>query len=273
MGKFEGILICTDLDGTLYRNDKSVSEENKKAIEYFKSEGGYFTFVTGRMPYTAIPVYEEVCPNAPVGCINGGGVYDFQKQEYIWKVTLEESFVELVEAVDVNVPGVGIQPNAFHELYFSKDNPAMKWFRAITGAPNLKADYRNMDCELAKVVFGTLNEDEMSEMIAVLNTHPLAEKFDFIRSEKSLYEILPKGIGKGTAVEKLCQHLGIQQRKTIAIGDYFNDISMFETAGVAIAVENACPEAKEAADFVTVSNEEDAIARVIYDLEKGVFGI
>ena len=44
MGKFDGILICTDLDGTLYKNDKTISEENKEAIEYFKREGGYFTF-------------------------------------------------------------------------------------------------------------------------------------------------------------------------------------------------------------------------------------
>ena len=50
MKKFEGILLCTDLDGTLYRNDKSISPENRKAIEYFKREGGCFTFITGRMP-------------------------------------------------------------------------------------------------------------------------------------------------------------------------------------------------------------------------------
>ena len=41
MGKFDGVLICTDLDGTLFREDKTVSRENLDAIEYFKSEGGY----------------------------------------------------------------------------------------------------------------------------------------------------------------------------------------------------------------------------------------
>ena len=50
MGKFDGVLICTDLDGTLLRNDKSISADNKAAIDYFKAEGGRFTFVTGRTP-------------------------------------------------------------------------------------------------------------------------------------------------------------------------------------------------------------------------------
>ena len=73
MKKFEGILFCTDLDGTLLRSDKTLSKRNLEAIEYFKSEGGLFTFVTGRMPCTALNLYNTVKPNAPIGCINGGG--------------------------------------------------------------------------------------------------------------------------------------------------------------------------------------------------------
>ena len=52
------------------------------------------------------------------------------------------------------------------------------------------------------------------------------------------------------------------------MGDYNNDISMFEVAGIGIAVSNACEETLKAADFVTVSNEEDAIAEIIYNIEK-----
>ena len=69
MGKFDGILICTDLDGTLLRSDKTISRENLEAIEHFKSEGGYFTFITGRMPYFVGDMLEKARPNAPFGCI------------------------------------------------------------------------------------------------------------------------------------------------------------------------------------------------------------
>ena len=82
MGKFDGILICTDLDGTLYNSDResrTISKENLNAIEYFKSEGGYFTIVTGRMPCFSDEAYNAVKPNCPFGCINGGGLYDHRK--------------------------------------------------------------------------------------------------------------------------------------------------------------------------------------------------
>lgn len=68
MGKFDGILMCTDLDGTLLRNDKSISQENLAAMEYFKAEGGWFTFITGRMPHYAMYICDAVKPNVPFGC-------------------------------------------------------------------------------------------------------------------------------------------------------------------------------------------------------------
>ena len=65
MGRFDGVLFCTDLDGTVLTSEKTVSKENHDAIEYFKSEGGYFTFITGRMPCTSAKICEMLNPNAP----------------------------------------------------------------------------------------------------------------------------------------------------------------------------------------------------------------
>ena len=90
MNKFKDILICTDLDGTLLRSDRSLARENVEAIEYFKSEGGRFTFITGRMYFFVKEMYDMVKPNAPVGTINGGALYDFEKEKYTFlqKLTL-----------------------------------------------------------------------------------------------------------------------------------------------------------------------------------------
>lgn len=273
MGRFDGILICTDLDGTLLKNDSTISDENVAAIEYFKQEGGCFTFVTGRMPFFVSDIYNRIKPNAPFGCVNGGGLFDHVAQKYIWTAEMSDEVLELVTLIDERFPKIAIQVNTFEHTYFCTENHIMQWFRQKTGLPNLVKGYREIDEPIAKIVLGGEDDDGLLEMEAVLKTHPVFEKFDFIRSEKNFFEILPKGIEKGVSIVKLADFLNIDIQKTIAIGDYNNDISMMRAAGIGIAVENACREAKEAADFVTVSNEEHAIAKVIEDLENGKYSV
>ena len=273
MGKFNGILICTDLDGTLLRNDKTISKENIAAIEYFKQEGGIFTFVTGRMPFYVSDIYNTIKPNVPFGCINGAGLFDYLRGEYIWTDVMPNGVNELIDCIDLKFPNVGIQVNTFYRTYFCKENLTMKKFREVTKLENIVSDYKDVKEPVAKIIFGSEDNAEILKIEETLRTHPLAEHFSFIRSEKTLFEILPKGTGKGTSIVKLCDYLNLNINKTIAIGDYNNDISMFEAAKIGIAVSNACAEALEAADFITVSNEENAVAQVICDLENEKYSL
>ena len=268
MGKFDGILICTDLDGTLLRKDKTISQENLSAIEYFKSVGGYFTFITGRMPYYAMDTCNAIKPNVPFGAVNGGGIYDHVAKEYIWTRELPKSVFPLIQHIEKTFPAVGIHANAFNRTYFTRYNAVIRRFRAIVNLPDLVCHYSQVEEPIAKIIFGIETEEEMQAVQKAITAHPLAGEFDFIRSERTLLEILPKGIHKGVAINKLAEYLGTD--KTVAIGDYNNDISMFQAAKIGVAVANACPEALAAADYVTVSNEQHAIARVIADLESGV---
>ncbi len=269
MGKFEGILICTDLDGTLLRNDKTVSRENLEAIEYFKSEGGYFTFVTGRMPCSATRILETVKPNAPIGCINGGGVFDHRTGQYLWKRPISRDVLEMVEYVDHTCLGVGIQVNTFDTIYFAKDNSAMELFREQTNAPNLVCHYREVEGDLAKIVFGDRTPGAIPRLDAALKCHPMADRFDLISSDPMLYEILPKGSNKGVVLPKLAEILSIDPAGIIAVGDYSNDVEMIRAAAMGIAVANATEDAKAVAKHITVSNQEHAIARIISDIESG----
>ena len=269
MGRFDGILICTDLDGTLYKNDKSVSEENLEAIRYFKSEGGYFTFITGRMPYYAGKALGLIEPNAPFGCINGGGLYDHLKKDYVWNTELDREAFTLVEHIEKTFPEVGIQVSSLYHTFFYRFNDAMHAFRARAELPDLRSHYRDITEPIGKVFFATFSEEEIRAVENELRAHPLADKFEFIRSERSLFEILPKGVNKGISITKLADHLNIDISKTIAVGDYNNDVPMLKAAGLGVAVSNACKEALEVADLVTVSNEESAIARIINELGEG----
>jgi Cof subfamily protein (haloacid dehalogenase superfamily) len=208
-------------------------------------------------------------PNAPVGCINGGGIYDFERNEYLWTMTLPRDATELVGAVIDGVPEVGVQMNALDKIYFCRENERMAKFRRFTGSPNITGDYKTLDVPVAKVVFGSDSEEEINRIAGILRNHPRSAEFDYIRSERTLYEILPKGSSKGNLLPRLAEILGVKMSRTVAVGDYNNDVSMIEDAGVGIAVANAVEEAKAAADIVTVSNEEHAIARIIEEIECG----
>ncbi len=272
MKKFEGMLFCSDLDGTLLvRGD--VSPENLEAIEYFKKEGGIFTFVTGRMPYFVSTIYNKVQPNAPFGCINGGGIYDHREQRYLWTQELSHDVLELVDYAVRRFPEVGVQINAFDHLWFCRESQTMEDFRRATKVPHLVCDYHNFSDPIAKILFGDRNWDAIRRLREDLEAHPLAPSFGFVSSEPAFCEILPKGLSKGTLLEKLAELLNISMDKTIAIGDYQNDIAMLQKAKLGFAVANACQSAKDAADFVTVSNREHAIARVIEGLDRGEFPI
>ena len=272
MKKFDGILICTDLDGTLLQTDKSISKQNKDAINYFMENGGLFTFVTGRMPFAASSFYEELRPNAPIGCVNGGALFDFSTGKYVWQRELDTLALEIVDSV-AEKTDVGIQANTFERIYCCRDNDGMREFFRRVKTPYFEKHWRELEPPIAKVIFTELDGEKMESLIALLASHPLSYMFDFVRSEKIIYEILPKGISKGVSIEKLCEYCGISRERTIAVGDYDNDVEMLKKAKLGVAVANASEGAKRASDLVTVSNDDHAIAKIIHDLDAGILKI
>ena len=270
MKKFKGILLISDLDGTLLRGDKSISQENIKAIEYFKSNGGIFTFITGRVPAAAVPVYEIVKANAPCGCMNGGGIYDFSTKEVLWNVEISPEVYKLVDFVDENLPGVGIELCGFEKIYFYKKSSSTERHRKHENLEDISMHYSEVKEPIGKILFAEEKEEVITELIQLLEKHPLWDRFDFIRSDAQYYEILPKGVNKGVVAKRLTEILNINPKMVIGVGDNDNDESLLLAVDTGIAVSNASERAKKAANIcLDVSNEEHAIAKIVDMLDKG----
>ena len=90
------------------------------------------------------------------------------------------------------------------------------------------------------------------------------EKLAIVQSEKGLIDITSSGVSKGDALIILSKHLDVDLSKTIVFGDNHNDISMFKVAGLSIAVNNAEMELKQAADYITLSNNESGVSHAIF---------
>ncbi|NDO19055.1 Cof-type HAD-IIB family hydrolase [Lachnospiraceae bacterium MD329] len=268
MGKFDGMLLCTDLDDTLLTDNKQVSEKNRKAIDYFKSEGGLFTFSTGRVPMGARLILEYVVPNAPIVCFNGGGIYDFSENKILWSRKLDSDAISAVEYVDRRLDFVGIEICTEEKIYFSKINAKVREHQILEKLPDNDLDYHDIPEVWQKVLFMT-EEHELNTVRRTISESPFADKYTFVQSSPWYYELLPKNSTKGDGLIQLGELCGIDRSRIIAVGDNENDLEMVKMAGVGIAVENAIPIVKNSADYVTADNNSDAIAKVIYDLENG----
>lgn len=271
--KFKGILLCTDLDDTLLTTgDKLLSKTNKEAVEYFMAEGGFFTFATGRVPMGARLVLDMIRPNVPMICFNGGGIYDFEANKMLWGKQLDRAALQVAEFVEERFPDIGIEVCTESNLYFCKDNRIGEMHRNHEQLQHNNLDYHNIFVPWKKVIF-LAEESEMQGLAEGLESSPYAGRYRFVQSSPNYYEMLPPETSKGAALSELAKILGVTKEKTIAMGDNFNDIEMIENAGVGVAVANAVPELRAAADVITVDNDSNAAAAVIASLEIGLIKI
>lgn len=268
MGKFDGILLCTDLDDTLLTFDKRVSEENKQAIEYFQSEGGLFTFATGRVPHGAELMLEYITPNAPMVCFNGACIYDFKSKKFLWKKTLDKSAIDVVEFVDREFPFAGIEVCAEDEIFFCKLNRLVNEHQVFEKLPDNFLDYHDIKKDWIKVLF-MVEEYQIDDIRSAISNSEFADRYSFVRSSPWYYELLPKKASKGAGLIKLAEILGVNPDKTIGVGDNDNDMSLIMMAGCGIAVSNAISTLRGVADYITVDNNSHAISAVIGALEQG----
>jgi hypothetical protein len=269
MGKFDGILLCTDLDDTLLTADKKVSRANSRAIEYFKAEGGLFTFATGRVPHGAKLMLEYVHPNAPMVCFNGGAIYDFKEDKILWGRPLDAKALKVVEYIDKLFDFVGIEICTEDNIYISKQNRLTDEHIIFEKLPENNLDYHDVSEKWMKVIF-MAETDKLCQIRDAIAASPFADKYTFVQSSPWYYELLPFNSSKGEGLLQLADLLGIDHARTVAVGDNENDVMMIKTAGKGIAVANAIDDVKNEAAYITsADNENDAIAEVISALENG----
>ncbi len=272
MGKYDGILICTDLDHTLLADDKSISEENKEAIEYFMSEGGYFTFATGRSRQGIEFILNRIKPNAPIVLFNGAAIYDLAHDKIIWETFLDENASKVFELIEKNCPFAGIEVCGKYNIYISRGNDIIHKQLAFEGLPENYRHYSAVTEPLRKALF--LQEADLLHLVREeIASSPYSDSYNFMQSDPCYYEILPKDASKGAALLKIADILGIKHKNTIGVGDNENDCTLIKNAGIGVAVSNAIPQLLDIADFITTDNNTHALSTIICSLDKKIINI
>lgn len=258
MGRFDGYLICSDVDGTVAKGTE-VPLRNLEAIAYFQSEGGRFTLSTGRPAG-----YEKNFPfrlNAPMITENGARVYDPVTEKTLKTYPLE-NFGDLLAWLDSTLPLLG------------HDRVSVCFADAYRTVPAGRAAATAALCtsvELLKVVCPSSPSEEEALAFMTEAKARFGNRFGINRSWATGVEFISPSGGKGSCISYLRSYLGDAVHTVIAAGDFENDLSMLRAADRSFAPSNACSAVLNEADTVLCSCGEGAVGALIELLDREIF--
>ncbi|MFP5113070.1 Cof-type HAD-IIB family hydrolase [Bacillaceae bacterium C204] len=258
-------MIVLDLDDTLLQDDHTISLRTKNALMEAQELGVKVVLASGRPTYAMYPIAEELRLKefgSFILSFNGAKITNCQTGEELFSSTLS--------------------PATVHHLYelSRRENVWMHTYvgdSIITEASNQYTDIEGeitgleiyevtsiVDSVKEPVVKVLMLEDEgkLAEVEQRLQQE-LAGQLSVMRSKPFFLEFTEAGVTKGTSLNHLIRELGIEREEVIAIGDSYNDLAMIEFAGLGVAMGNAPEDIKEKADYVTDTNMQDGVAKVI----------
>ena len=259
-------LLALDLDGTLTNSNKEISSHNREKLIEAQQQGIQIILASGRPTYGIVPLAHELCMDQYEGYIlsyNGGEIIDWTTKEMLYEKKLDSSLLPYLYAQSKEA-GVAILtydgPEILTEdptnLYVAKEAFLNKM--QIRSVPSFLEAIRH---PVAKCLI--VGEPEKLELLELTIKTALGDQMGVFRSEPFFLELVPLGIDKTESLKVLLQKLNIPREELIACGDGFNDLSMIQYAGLGVAMRNAQPLVKEAADYIAPSNDDDGVAHVV----------
>ena len=271
------VIVATDLDGTLLNSNHKLSDKDQRTLLGLKEEGHLRVVATGRILYSAMQVLAEDFPIDYLVFSSGGGILDWHTKKLIHSNSMEQDdlirSLDLLESMGLNFMVHGPVPEnhfclcksgenfdlkdhnhrvenyrAFHTPWSERENFLSEW-----GA-QASVIVSSVPTQVGAEIYGRL-KDKLPELHVVRATSPLDSNYNWI-------EILPTGVSKASGCQWLKEYLGATNRKTIAVGNDYNDIDMLEWADTSYVVSNT-PEELKSRYHVVVSNDESGFSEAI----------
>ena len=254
--------VISDVDGTLVNRDKKLTQATIDAVARLQEAGALFTIISARPPSGIAFLVDALHPTGPIAAFNGGTVIA-PGGEILERHTLKRSAVEHSFAI---ATGSGATPWIFaegrwhildannphvpHEVLASAQKPIVETDMAHLFDEVDKLTWVSDDQELLvglqgkmRAAFGGIATIGMSQTYYLDLTHPMANK--------------------GDGVATLARIASVDLEAVAVLGDQFNDVPMFDRAGIAVAMGQAPEPVKAKATYVSSSNDEDGVAQAI----------
>ncbi len=263
--KYDGIVLFSDLDGTLLNDKRQLSRENLEAITDFVRQGGRFGVATGRMERTTLLNFPELPINTPSIFFNGALVYDTRTRDQVHKVTMPEGLEYIFEDILNRYPSCGVEINLAGKAYVLRYNDIIRVQLEREGLSAEEASWSDIPKGWLKALICDKHEtlEKIKKDLEALKRTDINIMF----SEEELLDIMAQNVSKG---EALSHQMAINKDKwklVFAIGDNDNDVEMIRAAHIGIAVANARAGVKEAAEVEIAHHNIPCIPQVLDIIE------
>lgn len=258
-------LTVTDFDGTLAKTDKTISDYTVNVIRAYRQNGGIFTIATGRMTEGILFSLNEVgiTDDIPVISYQGADIRLAKSGKILHSSALDSDLAEEIISY-CKTQGIFCQTYDDGMMVCETEHPHVaRYCQVCRVSHRLVPDL----CDLAKhrplkKILTWIEEEQMPAIKKQMEKR-FGDRCKVCQSSRHFLEFFDLNTDKGKALRFLANYYNVPIQSTMAFGDQFNDLEMIRAAGFGVAVQNAVPELRNAADYVAESNDLDGVAKTI----------
>ena len=255
-------LVVSDVDGTLLTKDKILTEGTKRAVRRLEETGVGFTITSSRPTIGMRFLIEPLQITLPLGAFNGSSIVDAQLNPIEQHLIPASAVQRSIDVLDEFGVDVWLFTNE-QWLVRSGDGDYVPFEqRTIKTDPTIVPDFKPYLSSACKLV-GACADAALLQRCEAAMQKALGAQATAVRSQSYYLDITPPGCDKGTFVQAMAKRLKISTDAVATIGDMHNDLAMFRTSGISIAMGNATDDVKKQATHVTASNAEEGFAGAI----------
>lgn len=255
-------LIAVDLDGTLLNSQHQLSEPTIQVLRQAIAQGVQVVIATGKTLLSAAEAYRRLNLTTPGVFLQGLIVYNADGSIRHQQTLAQELVREIAAYARTN--GVSLVAYSGIDIFTEKrTDQTDKLLKFHEPTPREIPSLDTLQAERAMNKLIIIEEPARTAAVRAELSQTYAGRATFVQALPDMLEILPPGASKGAGLRWLLDDLGITPEHVMALGDGENDIEMLKMAGIGVAMGNAAPPVKAAADAVVASNDADGVAEAV----------
>jgi len=271
-------LIVFDLDGTLLSDDGNIGDRTKTLIKELKKLDVSFSFATGRLHSAITALAAELNVKAPLISLDGSLIKSFPENKVLFEYSLKSKHVlKAISFAEKYLLNIALCHG--DAIYYTEHNSVIPRIMDKFGAKYKEiSDYDGYIENTLEVVFAGDNKEAIKHIHERMDIpYVFGVNTSYFKSQRNagIYylEVRRKGATKKTGVYHLLKHFKLKINQTAVVGDWYNDLALFQTDALKVALSNAVPEIKKYSDIeLKKSNNEDGTGEFLEMVLKAKVG-